>query len=549
MKSSKRAWRKMNKEEWSAVHTASDFFTQHYIEAQQKISEVIRSLKAEVIIEVGSGTGEPLAKMLEDNDQITHAIGLDFNENFIDSSKAEFTDPRAHWQAGDACDLKNIMDTNFPEIMKIPKKIVLIIGNTLGILPQEIRPLILKQMALTAGSDGYVFQINWTAENFGYALQHFYEKMPALCGGLTNGIFDFSNATFVNPDTGYSTKWWKPEEVEQLVSESNWDVLSMDSIKYGVVCIGRSLSKPNIKLKKELSDTTLSTRDKSRVSEEFEIQSFYDGESIKFYKEIWGGDDIHIGIYESLEKIDSKSEKIKAASDNSKLELQNTAKKYLKDGWMEQGIRMADLGSAYGGMAIFAVKQGINFVSCVEISISSNYECKQKIEKQNLQLFISNPGVRSFSDTGEYENSFHLVVSQESFCHAGEYRDKVIREASRILKNGGILCFSDIMMSENIKDAGKLDSIFKQLKVKDLATMDTYKNLAEENGQEFLEYKDYSTNLKIHYENIKSELELKGDDLDFSKDYQKGLNEKLNDWLENAVLGNLRFGVITFRKK
>lgn len=199
-------------------------------------------------------------------------------------------------------------------------------------------------------------------------------------------------------------------------------------------------------------------------------------------------------------------------------------------------------------MAIFAVKNGINFVSCVEISMTENFECRKKIEQENLQLFISNPGERSFYDTGEYDNSFHLVVSQESFCHAGEYLDQVISESARILKKDGILCFSDIMMNEDSKDSSKLELILAQIKVKRLATLDDFKSLAEKNNLEFLEYQDFSYGLKTHYENIVMELEKKGDGLNFTKEYQKSLNEELNKWIENCDLQNLKFGIAVFRK-
>jgi len=53
--------------------------------------------------------------------------------------------------------------------MKMPNKLVIIVGNTLGILPEEIRVRVLKQMSLTAGADGNVFLVNWRADNFGYA--------------------------------------------------------------------------------------------------------------------------------------------------------------------------------------------------------------------------------------------------------------------------------------------------------------------------------------------------------------------------------------------
>jgi len=39
--SSKNAWRKMRKQEWSNVHTASEFFKQHYEDVQNHLSKII----------------------------------------------------------------------------------------------------------------------------------------------------------------------------------------------------------------------------------------------------------------------------------------------------------------------------------------------------------------------------------------------------------------------------------------------------------------------------------------------------------------------------
>ena len=75
---------------------------------------------------------------------------------------------------------------------------------------------------------------------------------------------------------------------------------------------------------------------------------------------------------------------------------------------------MVDFGSAYGEQAVTTVKNGAVFVSCVEISAKENIQCKKNIEKENLSLNISNPGERSFTDTGELPGSFHVVWSQDS---------------------------------------------------------------------------------------------------------------------------------------
>jgi len=57
--------------------------------------------------------------------------------------------------------------------------------------------------------------------------------------------------------------------------------------------------------------------------------------------------------------------------------------KHLKPGAMQEGLRIADFGSAYGGQAVTSIKNGANFVSCIEISGRENIACKKNIEKEN----------------------------------------------------------------------------------------------------------------------------------------------------------------------
>lgn len=49
----------MRKQEWSNVHTASEFFSGHYKTVQNLISKIIDTNYSTLLIEVGSGTGEP----------------------------------------------------------------------------------------------------------------------------------------------------------------------------------------------------------------------------------------------------------------------------------------------------------------------------------------------------------------------------------------------------------------------------------------------------------------------------------------------------------
>ena len=550
MKSSKKEWRRIIKEDWANAHTESDFFSQHKKEAQQLVSDALSASKADVIIEVKSGFGENLSECLSANKQVQHTIGFDSNTNCIEYCQETYSDPRMKWVHGDVCFLKEVLEKNHPELMEHPRKLIIMTNNNIGTEQEENNLQILKQMSEVAGQEGYVLLVNWNSENFGSALQHFYSKMPKIYGELKKGEFDFQKCTFSQHETGYKTKWYSIEQTESMVYKSGWDVLMMKSIDLGIVSIGRNLPKPIADLNQTISEDTLSNKDKSRKSSELEVQSYYDGESVKFYKGIWGGTDIHIGLYEGehMKECKNRPEMIKVASERSRIEVFNQGKKYLGKGLWDEGLRMADFGSAYGGMAVYAIKIGVNFVSCVDISAKENFDCKKAIAENNQNLHISMPGERSFSDTGEFENSFHLVVSIDSFLHAGQCRNLAINEAARVLKPGGILCFTDIMMDDQIKDVSKLKPVLERLKLVDLSSIETYKRLAEEAGLEFLEFNDKSFCLEAHYSNILQELEERREELKIKSDFAENMKSGLRQWVENAKLGNIKWGYFAFRK-
>jgi hypothetical protein len=48
------------------------------------------------------------------------------------------------------------------------------------------------------------------------------------------------------------------------------------------------------------------------------------------------------------------------------------------------------------------------------------------------------PGEKSFDDTQEASEAFDCVVSEDSILHAGDGRSKVVKEAARVLRKGGI---------------------------------------------------------------------------------------------------------------
>jgi cyclopropane fatty-acyl-phospholipid synthase-like methyltransferase len=78
--------------------------------------------------------------------------------------------------------------------------------------------------------------------------------------------------------------------------------------------------------------------DSSRAAEEAE--RYYDSEAAdEFYREVWGGEDIHIGIYEPVDRPIAEASRATVLRMASKLE------------GLGSRARVIDIGAGYGGSA------------------------------------------------------------------------------------------------------------------------------------------------------------------------------------------------------
>ena len=542
---------KRKQHDWYTVHSVNCFFKKHYEEVQNLITDLINHNDYKILIEVGSGMGIPLNVAIEKNPSLVGAIGCDLDPDMINHCKKEFNNKKLVFVQGDATNLSTNLNEKVPDLMKHDKRIVMMIGNTLNHLNDVQKLDILNQMALTAGKHGLVLLVNFNSHHFGKAVQHFYNMVPQWYNKINPGEFDFTTCTFSEPESGYSNKWFSKEETENYVYKSGWDVQTFREIDLGIAFIGRYLPKPHNDLNQTLSDDfSFESNSRKSSSRSLDIErnyfSVYDTESLKFYQNIRGNTELHIGIYNDLEK-GTEIEQIRNASEKSFETLYEGTMKYLSPEMKTEGLRFIDLGSAYGDQAIKLVKKGAKFVSCVEISVFQNINCKKTVHNEGLELHISNPGERSYIDTGEPNESFHVVWSQDSFLHAKSNRE-IIKEASRILVDNGILCFTDILMSDDIDASKNLEPIFRMIQTDDQGSYDKYLKYASEYGLELMGHSDETKSLTTHYMHIQHLLKHKADELNLSKDYREKAAEGQKNWISKSKGGYLRYGIFFFRK-
>ena len=155
----------------------------------------------------------------------------------------------------------------------------------------------------------------------------------------------------------------------------------------------------------------------------------------RFYASIWGGEDIHIGLYET---------ETDTIFDASRKTVEKMAS--LLSG-VESKTRVLDIGAGYGGSARYLVKNFGCQVGCLNLSEVQNKRNRELNQGQGLSLSI-NVVDGSFEDIPLGDGGVDLVWSQDAILHSGN-RKKVMEEVYRVLAKGGQFIFTDPMQSES----------------------------------------------------------------------------------------------------
>ena len=264
-------------------------------------------------------------------------------------------------------------------------------------------------------------------------------------------------------------------------------------------------------------------------------EDYYDSDDADtFYSTIWGGEDLHVGVYETTHDI-------RAASDAT-VDLMATKVDIGK------GDRVIDLGAGYGGSMRRLVKKTGAEAVCLNISETQNDRNRVLTRRAGLSDKISvRHGV--FEDVPEADASFDVVWSQDSILHSDQ-RAKVMQEAYRVLKPGGTLIFTDPCQADDVAP-GVLQPVYNRLKLNDLGSRRFYREAAEGAGLTLVEQEERTADLRTHYARILEELNANYDKLrdgGVSAAYLDNMATGLEHWVKAADSGNLWWGIQIFRK-
>lgn len=254
-----------------------------------------------------------------------------------------------------------------------------------------------------------------------------------------------------------------------------------------------------------------------------------------FYYHIWGGEDIHVGLYAD------EADTIFAASRRT---VENMAAKVSH---IPGGSKVLDLGSGYGGSARYLAREKGYHVQCLNISVVQNKRNRSLNQEQGLAVLVEVTD-GSFEAIPFSDSSFDLVWSQDALLHSGN-RQHVFSEVNRVLKPGGEFIFTDPMQRYGT-DPEILKPVLERIHLDSMGSVDDYESYAQALGWTVMDVELLTPQLITHYSRVLNELEERKASLiqHCSQDYIEKMKIGLSHWINTGKMDALSWGILRFQK-
>ncbi|ADE36052.1 SAM-dependent methyltransferase [Methanohalophilus mahii] len=266
-------------------------------------------------------------------------------------------------------------------------------------------------------------------------------------------------------------------------------------------------------------------------------QEYYNSDDAdNFYFTIWGGEDIHVGLY------DSEDEPI---FDASRRTVERMASKISN---LDKDSKVLDIGAGYGGAARYLARKYGCQVVALNLSEVENERDRVMNKEQGLDHLVTVED-GSFEDLPYPDYSFDVVWSQDAILHSGN-REQVLKEVARVLKSGGDFVFTDPMQTDDCPE-GVLQPILDRIHLESLGSPGFYRESAKKYGLNEIEFEEHASQLPIHYGRVLKETENQEDNLSgvVSQDYINNMKQGLKHWIDGGNGGYLTWGIFHLRKK
>jgi len=255
-----------------------------------------------------------------------------------------------------------------------------------------------------------------------------------------------------------------------------------------------------------------------------------------FYATIWGGEDIHVGLYEDDEE---------SISSASRRTVERMAS--FLDG-LDADSRVLDLGAGYGGAARYLAGEFGCRVVALNLSEAENERNRRLSAEQGLGHLIDVVD-GNFEEIPFPDGAFDVVWSQDAILHSGRRR-QALKEVSRVLKAGADFIFTDPMQADDCPE-GVLEPILARIHLDSLGSPGFYRDACDEVGLEEARFERHTPELARHYARVLQETERREKALSdvTSEEYIARMKKGLGHWVEGGRSGHLAWGIFHFHKR
>ncbi|MGH3320621.1 MAG: methyltransferase domain-containing protein [Streptosporangiaceae bacterium] len=263
-------------------------------------------------------------------------------------------------------------------------------------------------------------------------------------------------------------------------------------------------------------------------------REYYDSDDAdNFYFTVWGGEDIHVGMYDHADE---------PIFDASRRTVERMAEKVS----LGPDTRVLDIGAGYGGAARYLARTYGCRVVALNLSAVENRRDRQMNDEQGLSHLIE-VVEGAFENIPYPADTFDVVWSQDALLHSGD-RDRVFEEVDRVLRSGGDFVFTDPMAADDCP-SGVLAPIRERIHLETMGSPAFYRGAARRLGWQEVEFDDHSQQLSRHYGRVLRELENREDEVSgiVSGDYVARMKKGLGHWVEGGDNEYLVWGVFHFR--
>ncbi len=264
-------------------------------------------------------------------------------------------------------------------------------------------------------------------------------------------------------------------------------------------------------------------------------REYYNSEDAdNFYSLIWGGEDIHIGLYEKPDESITQASRRTVVNMAEQLEL-------------DADKKVLDIGAGYAGSARYLAETFGCRVDALNLSERENQRARELNRERGLADRIQVVD-GSFEMIPARDALYDVVWSQDAMLHSGD-RQRVLTEVARVLRPGGQFIFTDPMQTDDCPP-GVLQPILDRIHLSSLGSPGFYRQELRALGFSEVSFLDYTPMLSRHYARVRDELIQKQSELEgkVSRDYLERMKKGLGYWVNGGEQGNLCWGIFLFRK-